>query len=100
MTVSSELKIPPSAASDSKACELIRAWAAHGGLHCSLNPGVWPEDKAAIAWGILLSDVARHVADALTQSYNLDKTATLSKIRSVFDAELDRPSAETSGKLV
>ena len=98
--MSSELKIPPGVASDNKACELIRAWAAHGGLQCSLNPGVWPEDRAAIAWGILLSDVARHVADALAQTYNLDKSATLSKIRSVFDAELDRPSAETSGKFV
>jgi Domain of unknown function (DUF5076) len=98
--VPSELKIPPSVASDSKACELIRAWAAHGGLHCSLNPGVWPEDKAAIAWGVLLSDVARHVADALTKTYALDKKATLSKIRTVFDAELARPTADTKGEFV
>jgi hypothetical protein len=28
-------------------------------LVCSLNPGAWPPDQAPIAWGILLSDVAR-----------------------------------------
>lgn len=92
-----ELKIPPSAMSDGRACELIRAWAAHGGLHCSLNPGVWPEDKAAIAWGVLLSDVARHVADALSKTYGLEKQETLAGIRSVFNKELDRPTAETTG---
>lgn len=95
-----ELQIPPNVVSDSKACELIRAWAAHGGLVCSLNPGVWPEDQAPIAWGILLSDVARHVADALHQAHGLEKTAVLSRMRSVFDSELDRPSAETKGKFI
>jgi hypothetical protein len=98
--VTEELQIPPNVVSDSKACELIRAWAANGGLVCSLNPAAWPEDQAPIAWGILLSDVARHVADALHQTYGLEKAAVLSKMRSVFDAELDRPSAETKGNFV
>lgn len=95
-----ELQIPPHVVSDSKACELIRAWTAHGGLVCSLNPGTWPQDQAPIAWGILLSDVARHVADALHQAYGLEKAAVLTRMRGVFDFELNRPSAETKGKLV
>jgi len=96
----SQLQIPPNVASDSNAAELIRAWASGGGLVCSLNPTAWPEDQAPIAWGILLSDVARHVADALQQSYNLERSAVLSRIRSVFDTELDRPTAETKGGFV
>ncbi len=95
-----ELQIPPHVESDSQAVELIRAWAAKGGLECSLNPGAWPPDQAAIAWGILLSDIARHVADALYQNHNLEQAAVLSRIRAVFDAEIDRPSAETKGKFV
>ncbi|MGC2193599.1 MAG: DUF5076 domain-containing protein [Terriglobales bacterium] len=95
-----ELQIPPNVVSDSKACELIRAWAAHGGLVCSLNPGAWPQDQAPIAWGILLSDVARHVADALHQTYGLEKAAILTRMRGVFDSELDRPPAETQGKFI
>jgi hypothetical protein len=95
-----ELQIPPNVVSDSKAYELIRAWAANGGLVCSLNPGAWPEDQAPIAWGILLSDIARHVADALHETYGLERAAVLTRTRGVFDSELDRPSAETEGKFV
>ena len=53
---------------------------------------------AAIGWGILLSDIARHVADALQQTNHLDKSSTLAQIRSVFDKEIDKPTADTSGK--
>lgn len=95
-----ELPIPPSVASDSGAHELIRAWAAHGGLVCSLDPGAWPQDQVAIAWGVLLSDIARHVADALQQTHGLEKAEVLTRIRSIFDAEIERPSAETGGKFV
>ena len=95
-----ELPVPANIATDSNASELIRAWAAHGGLVCSLNPTAWPKDQAAIGWGILLSDVARHVASALEQSLGLQKSTTLAGIRKVFDTELDRPSAEVQGKFV
>jgi hypothetical protein len=57
-----ELAIPPSARSDSKARELIRAWAAHEGLHCSLSIDNWGENER-LGWGILLTDVARHVCE-------------------------------------
>jgi Domain of unknown function (DUF5076) len=95
-----ELKIPPAALSDKQACELVRAWAANGGLQCALNVDVWSDDMLAIGWGILLSDIARHVADAVYQTKDLDKVGTLSKIRSVFNSELEKPTAETSGKFV
>jgi hypothetical protein len=95
-----ELQIPPNVVSDHKACELIRTWTAHGGLVRSLNPGAWPEDQAPIASGILWSDVARHIADALHQSYGLEKADILTQRRGVLDSELNRPSAETKGKPV
>jgi hypothetical protein len=95
-----ELAVPPNVTADSKACELIRAWAAHGGLICSLNPVAWPKDEAPIAWGILLSDVARHVANALDQAYGLDQATVLARMRTVFDSELDSPTANAHGKVV
>lgn len=98
--MSAELLIPPGIASDKHACELVRAWAAHGGLQCSLNVDAWKDDQAQIRWGILLSDIARHVADALYQSKHVDKDQTLSKIRAVFNSELNGPTAETRGKFV
>jgi hypothetical protein len=54
----------------------------------------------AAGWGILLSDIARHVADAVQQTKNLNKAKTLSEIRAVFNSELDKPTAEVSGKFV
>ena len=92
-----ELPIPPGARSDNKAVELIRAWAAQRGLHCSLSVDNWGEN-ARIGWGILLTDVARHVADALLQQKKLDRGETLKEIRRVFNAELDSPTADPSGK--
>jgi hypothetical protein len=92
-----ELAMPPGAGSDDRACELVRAWAAHGGLQCSLNIDAWPEKDAAVAWGILLSDIARHVADAFERGRRVDKKQTLDQIRNVFNDELDRPTAETTG---
>jgi hypothetical protein len=92
-----ELPIPPTARSDKNARELIRAWAAHGGLHCSLNVTSWG-DKERMAWGILLTDVARHVADALHIEHGWDKAETIHEIRRVFNAELDDPTDEPTGK--
>jgi len=89
--------IPPSARSDKQARELVRAWVAHGGLHCSLSVDNWGEEERA-AWGILLTDVARHVADALYKSKNWDKAETIAEIRRVFNAELDHPTDEPQGK--
>jgi hypothetical protein len=98
--MANELAVPPNVAADRNAGELIRAWASDRGLVCSLNPTAWPKDQAPIAWGILLSDVARHVADALQQSHNPDKNSVLARVREVFDTELDRPTADTKGKFV
>ena len=90
------LRVPPGAETDPQAQELIRAWVAHGGLHCSLNVGAWSKDEA-ICWGVLLSDVARHVADALRAQKRIDEQETIEKIRTVFNDELDSPTAEATG---
>jgi hypothetical protein len=36
-----QLPIPGAAIGDTKSFEMIRAWVANHGLHCSLNIGVW-----------------------------------------------------------
>jgi hypothetical protein len=94
-----ELLIPPSAQSDPKSAEIIRAWIANGGLHCSLNPLIWPGNES-VGWGILMSDVIRHVADALHVESGLDKAETIEKIRKVLNDELRSPTAETEGNFV
>jgi hypothetical protein len=76
---------------------MIRAWVAEKGLHCSLNIGTW---KDPAAWGILLADVARHVANAYQESEALDRAVTLKGIRQLFNAEMDKPTDDPKGRFV
>ncbi len=94
-----ELVVPPAAKTDAGSREMLRAWIANGGLHCTLSIGAWG-DKETIGWGILLTDVVRHVADALQKQDGLDPEDTIKQIRAVFNKELDEPTAEAKGGFV
>jgi len=98
--MSAYLEVPPGAKSDRQATELIRAWAAHGGLQCSLNINAWSGEQTTIGWGIVLSDIARHVSHALYESRQLDRTRTLAEIQRVFNSEFESPTADTNGNFV
>ena len=78
------LEIPPVAQADPKAVEVARVWVALGNQHVSLRPDVW-EDPAA--WGIVLVDLAKHVANAHYETSGRDPSQTLQRIRAGFDAE-------------
>jgi hypothetical protein len=93
----SELPIPPAVRSDKNAQEMIRAWIAHQELHCSLNVETKQDDEKVL-WGILLTDVVRHVADALHASRGWDRSETIAEIRRIFNAELDDPTASPTGQ--
>ena len=94
------LPIPPAATRDENSREMISAWVAENGLHCSLNIGMWetnlttPEESA---WGILLADVAQHVANALEQDLGKDRRETLHAIRIAFQEELGKPTSGHAG---
>jgi hypothetical protein len=91
---SGELLIPPEAHGDARAVEVLRAWIVNGGLHCSLKPSIWPEPGN---WGILLADVARHVADAFQRESGQSPIESLERIRLAFQAELDSPTDKPAG---
>jgi hypothetical protein len=93
----SELIVPPAAKSDPRALELVRIWAAHGEQHVSMNPGVW-EDPAT--WGIMLVDLARHVANFYSQERGMKREEVLSRIKTLFDAEWGAPTSEATGSVV
>jgi hypothetical protein len=90
------LPVPPVAAQDAKSQEMVRAWIADGGLHCSINVGPFGENEL-IGWGILLSDIARHVGDALQEKTGTDAADVIRAIQSTFNAELQSPTGETKG---
>jgi hypothetical protein len=79
-----ELPVPPAALSDAKSRELVRVWAAAGKQHVSLATGLWADPAA---WGIMLVDLARHVARAYEQSQGLAQDVALARIRAGLEAE-------------
>ncbi|MEX2217202.1 MAG: DUF5076 domain-containing protein [Phycisphaerales bacterium] len=86
-----ELEMPWPIVNDPKAVEIARIWATPGGPQSfSLRPDA-SGDPAA--WGLLLVDVARHVANALSED-DTGRAAVLARIRSGFDAEWEGPTTE------
>jgi Domain of unknown function (DUF5076) len=86
-----ELPIPPVAEKAHKGFEIARIWAARGGQHVTIRTETW-EDPAA--WGIMLVDLARHVANAYAEDEGMDAEAALERIREGFDAEWGHPTDE------
>lgn len=90
------LKEPPAARTSKDAVELLRAWIVDKGLQCSLSLEHFG-DQEAIFWGILLSDIARHVAEGLFKAQGIPAEESLRIIRAHFDQEIYSPTAPTSG---
>jgi hypothetical protein len=91
-----ELLVPPAAESDPNAIEVVRVWVANGGQHVSINPLVWNDPQA---WGIVLADLAGHVANAYEQALGLDREQTMKKITDLLLAELTAPTDKARGKM-
>jgi Domain of unknown function (DUF5076) len=91
-----ELLIPPIAEADPSAIEVVRVWVAQGAQHVSLNPFVWKDPEA---WGILLADLAGHLANAYQQEMGLDREETMRKITDLLLAELRNPTDTARGKV-
>ena len=89
-----ELPIPPKAVPSCSAFELARVWVADGGQHVSVATGVW-EDPAA--WGIMLVDLARHIANAYAGAEGMRQSDALERIKEGFDAEWSAPTDEPTG---
>jgi hypothetical protein len=88
---------PPAAQRDKAAFELLRVWVAEQGQHVSLRGGTW-EDP--FAWGIVLADLARHIALAHElQGEVPDKDAFLERLLEGFNAEIDNPTDEPEGEV-
>ena len=93
------LIVPPAAQRDEKSIQMLSAWIAENGLHCSLKIGMWQENgrSEAPAWGILLADTIRHIANALQESYGQAAPDTIASILESLQNELDAPTSATKG---
>lgn len=95
--------IPEAALRDADAVEMLRVWIAQQGLHCSMKVGMYRETMNVAeekAWGTILADVARHIANALQAGYSTDAADSLQKIRASFLEELGDPTSEATGDFV
>jgi len=78
---------------------MLSAWIAERGLHCSLNVGMWSaqgKDEAA-AWGILVADLIRHVANAIQDQTGISAESTMDQLLHSLRSELDEPTSAVSG---
>jgi hypothetical protein len=81
------LHVPP-AALEQGGVEVLRAVIVDGALHVSLRRAF--EDPEA--WGMLIADVARHVARIYATEAKVSEEQTLARVRAIFEAEMDAPT--------
>src|SRR5262249_50632359 len=89
----SELPIPDAAKGDSDAVQILRIWIGGGSQPVSLKTGVW-EDPAA--WGLMLADLAKHVANAYAEG-GMDRAEALRRVYQGLQAEMESPTDEPTG---
>ncbi len=90
---------------DPRATEMIRVWLAHEDVHVSLLLGMWEDaDGCEVdereAWGNLLADVARHIANGLEQSHAWQQRDTLARIKKAFLENIEYQENKLSGGYV
>ena len=95
MSLKDALPVPSAATRDPRSVEILRVWIANGEQHVALAFGMWEEPAA---WGLLLADLAQHIAQAHAQQDDgVSAEDFLEEIRAGFEAEMDSPSDEVSG---
>ena len=98
-----ERPIPEAALRDKNAVEMLRVWIAETKLHCSLKIGMYREGmniSEEKAWGTILADITRHIANAIETAYGEDKLNTIRAVRAAYLKELGEPTSDTTGKFV
>ena len=91
-----ELRLPNDAIKDPQASEILRVWISGENQGFVSRPDVW-DDPAA--WGLLLVDVARQIAQGYCQKHGGDPETVLSRIKEGLDAEWLAPTDGASGEV-
>ena len=92
-----ELDVPPQAVDDAEGLEIARIWAAGGQQVVTLRAGIW-DDPAS--WGLMLVDLAKHIAIAYEQLGMGTQNDVLLRIKEVLYAEWSNPTDEPTGRIV
>jgi hypothetical protein len=100
-----ELQIPDGVEGDNSATEMVRFWIANGAPHLSLLLGMYQDAEESEvdelwAWGNILSDIAQHVANGLSQSHDFEFTETVERIAGHFVNAMKERAPGMTGKYV
>jgi hypothetical protein len=93
---SKSLATPPNS-SQASAREVLRVWEGGPGqpVELTLRVDAFADSNGRVtvgAWGVLLADIARHVANAYQSNMNANPEEVLGHIRAAFDAEWSHPT--------
>lgn len=91
-----ELKVPCNRKVETDAFEVVRVWLTKERIEFSLKCDAW-DDPAA--WGLLLVDLARHVANGRAQSSAKSVEVILSRIKEGFDVEWNSYTSDATGEV-
>ena len=94
-----ERPIPDAARRDPNSVEMLRVWIAERTLNCSMKIGMYEslgKDEPA-AWGVILADVAKHVANATESRSNREYEEVLVSISAAFITELEKSTSLATG---
>lgn len=90
------LPIPDAAKRDPKSANVASLWIAENNLHCNINVGMFegsqfPETQA---WGMMLADLARTVAQALVADGSVQESLedTTNRIWTAFHEDMSNPA--------
>ena len=85
-----KLEPPHTVYNADQAVEVARIWIVDHGQHVSISSNLFKEPAA---WGLMLVDLAKHVANAYAQQ-GWDRTEVLKSILHGFEIERDFPTDE------
>ena len=92
-----QLQIPPAAEADPESREMARIWIANKRQHVSLPAPVWDNPEL---WGMMLVDLAKHVAKSYELNGRMSSSDALAAIKVGFSREWQFPTDEPLGELV
>jgi hypothetical protein len=90
MTTTNELPTPDNVAQAKRAMEIARIWLVDSHQEVVLSTRMWKDPGA---WGLMLSDLALHVANAYEHK-GYERNDVLKRIYEAFDAERASPTDE------
>lgn len=79
-----DLAVPPTVAADASTSEILRVWTSDKGEQVTLRVDLF----APAAWGLVLVDVAKHVAHAYARRGGMTANQAFSEVLSGFIAEI------------